>query len=53
MPQIYEVSDAESGEFCGFEEKAGQGAPKFAPPSAFLLWWLIESLGIRHLVLDH
>lgn len=26
MPQVYEVYDATGGEFCGFEEKTGQGA---------------------------
>ena len=30
MSQVYEVYDAASGEFCGFEEKTGQGALGFS-----------------------
>jgi len=45
VSQVYEVYDAASGEFRDFEEKTGQGALAFAPPPAFLLWWLMGLQG--------
>lgn len=52
MSQVHEVYDAAGGEFCGFEEKTGQGAPNLDPPpvsdavaNGFV--------GIRHLLFDH